>query len=57
MKIGKSPPRARAAVRINGMAEARILKRNMIRRSLIPGPLMAKGLWLAECKQNSLPAS
>ena len=51
---GNNPPRANTAATINGTAEARILKRNMIRYSLDPSPIR-RGLWLAECKQNSLP--
>src|SRR5487761_1905915 len=38
---GNSPPRANTAATISGTAEARILKRNMTRHSLFPGPRYA----------------
>src|SRR6202035_2788723 len=53
---GINPPRANTATINNGTAKARILKRNMAtlaRRQ----PRKTPGLWLAKCKQNSLPAS
>jgi hypothetical protein len=51
----ENSPRANTAATINGTAEAKILKRNMI-RPLADKPEKTPGLWLAECKQNSLPA-
>src|ERR1700693_4137374 len=38
---GNSPPRANTAATISGTDEARILKRNITRRSLFPGPRYA----------------
>src|SRR5712664_1285407 len=56
---GKNSTRARSAAAIRGTAETRIFKRNMIRSRSKPGrpngEEAAKGLWLAERKENSLP--
>ena len=46
---GTNSPRANTATTINGTAEARILKRNMMRHSLDQAR-NTQGLWFAECK-------
>src|SRR5438045_2118640 len=48
----ENSPRANTAATANGTTEPRILKRNMT----LPAHKPAKaGLWLVECKENSLP--